>query len=100
MAESGEDTGRLIRTSQDDRDELVRRALATPAAPDKSAVEHAIAQFRSRAAGREEKRSAVVALARVLEDRQALLKTELFKSDENALFHIANEFDLRHRDGK
>ncbi len=51
-------------------------------------------------ADREAKRSAVVALARVLEDRRRLLKAELVSSDEGALFHIANKFDLRHRDGK
>ncbi len=33
----------------------------------------------------------------MLEDRRALLKKELFRSDEGALFRIANDFDLRHQ---
>ena len=44
-----------------------------------------------------ERRSAVVTLAGVLERRRTLLKDELLKKDEGALFHIANEFDVRHR---
>ena len=35
------------------------------------------------------KRSAVVALGRILEDRRTLLKAELLSKDEGALFHIA-----------
>lgn len=97
LAAHGEDTGRLVRVTGDDRDELVQRALATPAAEDEHAVRHAIALFRSRSAGRQDKRSAVVALHRVLEHRRGQLKTALLRKDEGALFQIANEFDLRHR---
>jgi hypothetical protein len=53
--------------------------------------------IRGRGATTEDKRSACVALAGVLERRRALLKEELFKKDEGALFQIANEFGLRHR---
>lgn len=94
------DTTRLVGVTGDDRDELIRRALASPAAIDNDAVRHAVALFRARGASREDKRSAAVALARVLEHRRKLLKTELLRKDEGALFHIANEFDLRHRDAK
>jgi hypothetical protein len=97
LADSGEDVGRLIQTVADDREQLVTRVLATPGPQDAATVAHALALFRSRNASVEDKRSAIVALARVLEDRRDLLKTELFKKDEGALFHIANEFDLRHR---
>lgn len=56
--------------------------------------------FRSRGATPEEKRSAVVSLARVLEQHRRLLKTEL-RRDEADLFNIANNFDIRHsRDGQ
>ncbi len=55
-----------------------------------------VALFRGRGAMREETRSSAAALARVLQDRRALLKEALF-SDEGALFNIANEFDIRHR---
>ncbi len=33
----------------------------------------------------------------MLEQRRALLDAQLLSKDENALFQIANEFDLRHR---
>lgn len=54
--------------------------------------------FRSRNVTTAERRSAVVTLAGVLERRRSLLKDELLKKDEGALFHVANEFDVRHRD--
>jgi hypothetical protein len=97
LADEGEDTGRLARVADDERDELVYRVVATPDARDQAATQHAVAMFRSRAASREEKRSAVLALARVLEDRRQLIEERLGKKDEGALFRIANEFDLRHR---
>ena len=96
LAASGEDKGRLVRAAGDDRDELVEKALQTPNPGDREAVRHAIALFRNRAADRENKRSAVLALHRVLENRRSLIKTELMSKDEGALFQIANEFDLRH----
>lgn len=97
VAEDGEDVGRLVTVVGDSRDELVQRTLATPAEEDRSAVEHSVAQFRGRNATRETKRSAVVTLARVLESRKPLIKTQFSRKDEGALFHIANQFDLRHR---
>jgi hypothetical protein len=60
-------------------------------------VAHAIALVRGRDATDHDKRSAIVAPANVLEDRRQLLKSSLFTEDESALFHIANRFDLRHR---
>lgn len=96
LAADGEDTGRLVHAAGDDRNELVERTLQTPNPGDRDAVRHAIALFRNRAATRENKRSAVLALHRVLEDRRSLIKAELMSRDEGALFQIANEFDLRH----
>jgi len=96
IAAEGEDTGRLVRVAGDDRNELVARTLQTPNPGDRDAVRHAVALFRNRAADRENKRSAVLALHRVLEDRRSLIKAELMSKDEGALFQIANEFDLRH----
>lgn len=97
LAESGPDVGLLVETTGDARDDLVEQALATPNPRDREATRHAVALFRGRGASREEKRSAAAALARVLEDRRALLKEALFSKDEGALFTIANEFDIRHR---
>jgi hypothetical protein len=59
-------------------------------------VRHAIALFRSRGSTELDKRSAVVVLAGVLEERRVLLKEKLFRKDEGALFQIANEFAIRH----
>jgi hypothetical protein len=97
LAADGEDMGRLVHASGDDRDELVEQALQTPNPGDRDAVRHAVALFRSRDADRENKRSAVLALHRVLEVRRSLIKAELMSKDSGALFDIANRFDLRHR---
>ncbi|MFB9953497.1 hypothetical protein [Cellulomonas denverensis] len=45
---------------------------------------------------RADKRSAVVALAGILETNRALLKENLLRKDEGALFEIANTYALRH----
>lgn len=89
--------GRLVRLAGDDRDELVRRALASPDHRDRAEIQHAVGQFRDRNASRQTKRSATAALGRILEDRRGLLKAELLSKDEGALFQIANQFDIRHR---
>lgn len=46
---------------------------------------------------REEKRSAIFTLGRVLEERRPLVEATLTKKDAGALYQIGNEFDLRHR---
>ena len=100
LADRGEDVGRLVRMTDDPRAELVERAL-DGAQPEAAArVAHAVALFRRRDATDQDKRSAIVALAQVLEQRRQLLKASLFSDDEVALFVIANKFDLRHRDEK
>jgi hypothetical protein len=97
LADSGEDVGRLVRVEPTGLDELPERALraTTPETVDRLA--HAIALFRSRNATVEERRSAVIVLAGILEERRDLLRTELLKSDEGALFQIANGFAVRHQ---
>jgi hypothetical protein len=97
LATDGEDAGRLVRVAGDPRDELLKQALATPSAADRGEVAHAVALFRGRSSSREDKRSGIVTLARVLEHRRALVKASFLSKDEGALFQIANNFDLRHR---
>lgn len=97
LAETGSDAGLLVQATGDPRDQLTERALATGDPRDGAEVQHAVALFRGRGASREDRRSAVVALARVLEHRRTLLKDQLLSGDEGALFQIANQFDLRHR---
>jgi len=96
IADSGEDVGRMVRVAPEELSQLVEDVLDAPGGAG-SEVAHAIALFRSRSSTRQERRSAVVALARVLEDRRSLLKKELLSKDESDLFLIANRFDLRHK---
>jgi hypothetical protein len=97
LAEEGEDLGRLVRVEPTGLEDLPERAVeaAAPEAVDR--VQHAIALFRARAATVEERRSAVIALAGILEERRDLLKVELLTKDEAALFQIANKFAVRHQ---
>jgi hypothetical protein len=95
LAAGGADVGRLVRRAGDERDELIDRVIA--ASHDRDTREHAVTLFRDRSAGIPEKRSAIVVLLGLLEDRRELLKAELLSKDESALFEIANRFALRHR---
>lgn len=95
LAGSGEDLGRLVRIVDDERDDLVQRVVA--AGPERSTREHAVALFRGRGVGVPEKRSAIVALYGLMEERRDLIKAELLTKDEAALFQIANQFTVRHR---
>jgi hypothetical protein len=98
LSNAGPDRGRLVETTGDPRDELIERVLAVPVARDRSDVEHAVELFRRRGSSRDDKRSSVVALARVLENyRKDVLAPRLLSRDESALFQIANQFDIRHR---
>ncbi|WP_432171221.1 hypothetical protein [Streptomyces sp. 1222.5] len=96
LAAEGEDLGRLVAVTDDARSALVHRALTNSAPDITTRVRHAIALFRGRDTTVESKRSAIVTLAGILEERRALLKDKLGK-DEGALFEIANRYDLRHR---
>ncbi|MFF0537100.1 hypothetical protein ACWDF1_11470 [Streptomyces coelicoflavus] len=96
LAAEGEDLGRLVAVTDDARSVLVHRALTVSAPDITTRVRHAIALFRGRDTTVESKRSAIVTLAGILEERRALLKDKLGK-DEGALFEIANRYDLRHR---
>lgn len=96
LAAEGEDLGRLVAVTDDARSHLVHRALNDSPPNNAAGVRHAIALFRGRDTSAETKRSAIFNLARVLEERRALIKDHLHKKDEGALFQIANGFDLRH----
>lgn len=97
LATSGEDRGRLVEAQGDARDDLVGATIEGADEEMRSPIEHAISLFRRRGATTEDKRSACTTLAGVLEFRRSMLKEELFRRDEGALFQIANEFDVRHR---
>lgn len=100
LADDGEDAGRLVTVTDEARSGLVETMAGRADQSTADRVRHAISLFRSRGATEEDKRSACNALALVLEERRALLKQNLVKKDEGALFLIANEFAIRHEDGK
>lgn len=101
LAEDGEDIGRLVTVTDDARVELVQAVVARDDGEPADQVRHALALFRQRGADRNHKRSAVAALALVLEERRPnVLKYALAKSDRGALFDIANNFHIRHQDAK
>ncbi|ONI91609.1 hypothetical protein ALI22I_08335 [Saccharothrix sp. ALI-22-I] len=97
LAGQGDDTGRMVTTTGDTRSELVDALVVADASDTGDQIRHAVALFRARGADRHQKRSAVVVLARVLESRRNLLRAELLSKDEDALFMIANKFDIRHQ---
>jgi hypothetical protein len=97
LAEEGEDLGRLVRVEPTGLEDLPEKALQAARPETVERVQHAIALFRSRNAPVEERRSAVIALAGILQERRALLKAELLTKDEIALFQIANKFAIRHQ---
>lgn len=97
LAADGEDVGRMVRIVDDGRSDLIERALANPDSGIVDRLAHAIAQFRARAADEHDKRSAVLTLVGVLEERRDLIKSDVGRKDEAALFTIANEFAIRHQ---
>lgn len=97
LADSGEDIGRLIETTDEARGDLMVRMTEKPEGPVADRVRHAIALWRSRWASEHDKRSAAMVLALVLEERRNLLKEKLLSKDEGALFQIANQFAIRHQ---
>lgn len=97
LADDGPDVGRLIAVTDDARTDLAHRAVARNDPGTGDQVRHAVELFRARGASREARRSAVVALFAVLEQRRDVLKAELLTKDEGALFQIANQFSIRHQ---
>jgi hypothetical protein len=97
MADAGEDAGRLVHSVDDARTDLLARALATPDTSVAARIGHAIALFRGRDATEHDKRSAAITLAGILEERRELIRIEVGRKDEGALFGIANEFAIRHQ---
>jgi hypothetical protein len=101
LAEEGDDIGRLVTVTDDARTQLVQTVVAREDGEPADQVRHALALFRERGADRNQKRSAVAALALVLEERRHnVLIDALAKSDRGALFDIANNFHVRHQDAK
>ncbi len=97
LADSGEDQGRLVAIFDDGRSSLLDQAISHAEPDTATRVRHAIALFRKRDAISEDKRSALITLAGILEERRQVMKAELVSADEGALFQIANKFAIRHQ---
>lgn len=97
LADSGEDQGRLVAIFDDGRAALLAEAISQAPPDTATRVQHAIALFRRRDATVEDKRSALITLAGILEERRQMIKAELGSADEAALFQIANKFSIRHQ---
>jgi hypothetical protein len=97
LASEGEDEGRLVEATDDARTDLMQR-MAERSDDLAGRIAHAVALFRRRNATEHDKRSAVITLGLVLEERRPLLKRVLYTGDEGALFEIANRFAIRHED--
>lgn len=100
LAGNGEDQGRLVATYDDGRSALLDEILASTQPGTATRVHHAIASFRKRGATAEDKRSALITLAGILEERRQLIKAELGSADEGALFHITSKFAIRHQNAR
>ncbi|MCM3885954.1 hypothetical protein [Frankia sp. R82] len=90
------DVGRLLAVTDQARADILRVAAEHDGAVG-DRLRHAIELFRGRDAGEHEKRSAVVVLSGLLEERRDLLKSELLRKDEQELFSVANNFAIRHQ---
>ena len=88
LADSGEDVGRLIHVTDPARSDLLQRVATTSDTTVAERIDHAIALFRGRAATEHDKRSAVITLAGVLEERRLLIRTDIGRDDEGALFSM------------
>jgi hypothetical protein len=96
LAEEGDDVGRLVAITDDERDELAS-TMARRTGSGADQVRHALAQYRARGADQHNKRSAIIALAGLLEERREVIQEHLSRKDEGVLFEIANRFGLRHQ---
>ena len=96
LAGDGEEAGRLVGCRPAITATGSSSAFATPdAAARRPSGTQSPCSVAAPAAG--QKPGAILALAGRSEQRRALLDAQLLSKDENALFQIANEFDLRHR---
>ena len=90
------DKGRIEHVGPDGLDQLMDQTILSDDEFIVQQVRHAIALYRSRTRTVEDQRSAVVALAGVLERLRPSIRAEMLKGDERALFQLANEFQVRH----
>jgi len=101
VSDDSADRGLLVRTVDDDRTNLAARVAADAIDPRARArIEHAATQMRSRVRTRETMRESVRALADVLEQRRQEARRRLVSQDEQDLFSMINNYDIRHLNHK
>lgn len=100
LSAGGLDRGQLVTRVDDPRADLYELPSQMTQAYEADDVAHAIQLWRSRHASRADKRDAVTRLANLLEPHRPLLAQGVGKPDTDALFNIANNFDLRHHNAR
>jgi hypothetical protein len=96
LADSGDDVGRIVRTLPTAVEELVEQ-LGDITATNDPHVPHAIAQYRTRGATREDKKAAVIELGSYVEEHKGVFFERLGKKSADPFFELLNKFALRHR---
>lgn len=96
LSDAGPDRGLLIARVDDARSNLITAPARLSVPHEHAEAEHALANWRSRGASRQDKLDAVRGLAGILEAHRAELTEHLGKTDAGALFEIANRFHIRH----
>lgn len=99
LSSSRGEKGRLVRVLPNTIESVVSEQLQVRTQKDDE-VAHALRDYRTRGAGRPQKVAAVALLAGELERRREILKREVLNKDESALFEIANNFAIRHRNDR
>ena len=93
--------GEIVRTAPSGLAALVEAPLPRQSgAITRETLDDAIRKFRTRSSSTSDRRDAVRDLAGVLELLRPKLKTVLMSPDERDLFNIANNFAIRHENGR
>lgn len=90
------ENGQIEHIADDGLDQLIDAVLPTRDPDIAQRVAGAIALYRNRGRTEEDLRLAVRELFDVLEKLRPEVKDEMLRSDEGALFNIANNFTIRH----
>ncbi|XPV54443.1 MAG: hypothetical protein ACNI3H_05630 [Halarcobacter ebronensis] len=96
MTENGE----ILIKPEEGFDTIFKADIPTKDEKIKQKLTHAINQFRRQSSSRYDRKQAVRELADILEKLRKDIKKYLGSKDENALFDIANNFEIRHFNDK
>lgn len=97
LGSKGPEKGRLIRHASFQLDALADELVTGTADTDDAKIAAAIQLYRARASNMHDRRAAVAQLAGFLERHRRQFKAqEMTKGDESDLFHIFNQFAIRH----